>query len=58
MDRTTASHIDDLNRRTLLNAQGAVHVVRTSSTAVDGRLEPVGTRPLDTTEAAGAAHGD
>ncbi|MFW5974191.1 MAG: methyl-accepting chemotaxis protein, partial [Natrialbaceae archaeon] len=38
MERTTAGHIADPKRRTLVNAQGAVRVVHAASESVDERL--------------------
>ncbi|WP_336326426.1 methyl-accepting chemotaxis protein [Halovenus sp. HT40] len=45
-DRSSA-HIDDSDRRTLVNAQGAVQVVRTTSESVDDRLQRLLTRADD-----------
>ena len=39
MHDESSSHIDDTDRRTLANAQGAVQVVRTTSESVDDRLQ-------------------
>ena len=39
MNDEYSSHIDDTDRRTLVNAQGAVQVVRTTSESVDSRLQ-------------------
>ena len=39
MDGHGAAHIDDTDRRTLVNAQGAIQVVQTTSESVDERLQ-------------------
>jgi uncharacterized protein YoxC len=58
MSEENAAHIDDTDRRTLVNAQGAVQVVRTTSASVDERLERLlaraGQQETDLTEVADA----
>jgi methyl-accepting chemotaxis protein len=39
MTDDSSAHIDDSDRRTLVNAQGAVQVVRTTSESADDRLQ-------------------
>ncbi len=50
MGDETSSHIDDTDRRTLVNAQDAVQVVRTTSESVENRdltlrSSPTGSAP-------------